>query len=61
MQVDSMKNRAKAILKKHGCEFIQMTSETRVLWKNHNNVVREDDIAVLSNMSEIAWKFWEIA
>ena len=56
-----MENRAKAILKKHGCEFIQMTSEACVLWKNRNNVIREDDIAVLSNMSEKAWKFWETA
>ena len=56
-----MENRAKTILKKHGCEFIQMTSEARVLWKNRNNVIREDDVAVLSNMSETAWKFWETA
>ena len=56
-----MENRAKAILKEHGCEFIQMTSQVRVLWKNRNNVIREDDIAVLSNMSETAWKFWETA
>ena len=56
-----MENRAKAILKKHGCKFIQMTSEARVLWKNRNNIIREDDVAVLSNMSEIAWKFWETA
>ena len=47
-----MENRVKAILKKHGCEFIQMTSEVRVLWKNCNNIIREDDVAVLSNMSE---------
>ena len=57
----NIENRAKAILEKHGCEFIQMTSEARVLWKNHNNVIREDDVVVLSNMSEIAWKFWETA
>ena len=56
-----MENRAKAILEKHGCEFIQMTSEACVLWKNRNNVIREDDVAVLSNMSETAWKFWETA
>ena len=56
-----MENRAKSILKKHGCEFIQMTSESRVLWKNRNNVIREDDIWVLSNMSEIAWEFWKFA
>ncbi len=56
-----MEDRAKEILEKHGCEFIQMTSEVRVLWKNRNNVVREDDVAVLANMTEIAWKFWETA
>ena len=54
-----MEKRAKAILEKHGCEFIQMTSECRVLWKNRNNIIREDDIAALSNMTEEAWKFWE--
>lgn len=56
-----MEDRAKAILEKHGCKFIQMTSEARVLWENRNNVIREDDVAVLSNMSETAWKFWETA
>lgn len=56
-----MENRAKEILKKHGCEFIQMTSETHILWENRNSVIREDDIAVISNMSETAWKFWETA
>ena len=56
-----MKDPAKSILEKHGCEFIQMTSEARVLWKNRNNVIREDDIAVLANMSKTAWKFWETA
>lgn len=56
-----MENRAKEILEKHGCEFIQMISEARVIWKNRNNVIREDDIAVLSNMTELAWKFWETA
>ncbi len=56
-----MQNRIKAILEKHGCEFIQIASEVRVLWKNRNDVIREDDIAVLSNMSEAAWKFWETA
>lgn len=56
-----MEDRAKAILEKHGCEFIQMLSECRVLWKNRNNVIRDDDIFVLSNMSEKAWKFWETA
>ena len=56
-----MENRAKSILKKHGCEFIKMISETRVIWKNRKNVIREDDIAVLSNMSETAWEFWKTA
>ena len=56
-----MEDRAKEILNKHGCELIQMISEVRILWKNRNNVIREDDIAVLSNMSETAWRFWETA
>lgn len=56
-----MKNHAKEILEKHGCEFIQMISEARVLWKNRNNIIREDDIAVLSLMTEKAWEFWETA
>ena len=36
-----MKNRAKEILEKHGCEFIQMTSETRVLWKNRKMLLEK--------------------
>lgn len=56
-----MEKRAKEILEKHGCEFIDMILETRVIWKNRNNVIRENDIAVLSLMSEEAWKFWETA
>lgn len=55
-----MEERAKNILNKHGCTFLRMLSECRVLWANKNSVVREDDIFVLSNIPEDAWNFWAV-
>ena len=49
---------AKEILEKHDCNFIEMISETRCVWKNKIGIVRIDDVAVLGLMSESAWDFW---
>ncbi len=46
---------------RHGCKFIQMITKCRVLWENQNGIVREDDIAVLSNMTEAAWDYWKVS
>lgn len=54
-----MEEKAKFILESHGCKFIKMISECRVVWKNANGIVRDDDIAVLYNMSESAWLYWK--
>ena len=56
-----MEEEAKAILSAHGCSFIAMLSECRVLWKNQVGTVQSDDIFVLRNMSESAWNFWAVA
>ena len=55
-----MEERVKGILTRHKCKFITMLSECRVLWENQKGIVRDDDVAVLSNMSESAWQFWTI-
>lgn len=55
-----MKERAVSILNAHGCELISMVSECTVVWKNKIGIIRTDDIAVLSNMSDSAWEFWSI-
>lgn len=41
-----MEEQAKFILTIHGCKFIKMISECRVVWENACGIVREDDIAV---------------
>ena len=48
----------KAILEQHGCKLVSILSECRVLWESRNGVVRSDDVFVLRNMTEEAWKFW---
>ena len=53
-----MEERAKNILKMHGCKFLRMLSECEVLWENKNGIIRHDDIFVLNNMGETAWEFW---
>lgn len=53
-----MKDQAVKILNAHGCELVNMVSECTVIWKNKAGIIRTDDIAVLSNMSDSAWEFW---
>ena len=55
-----MEERVKSILQKHGCEFVSMLSECRVLWKNQKGIIRDDDVFTLFNISEIVWNFWKI-
>lgn len=49
---------ARKIIEKHGCTFIKMVSECRVLWKNKCGYESIDDIFVLNNMDDGAWEFW---
>ena len=55
-----MEKKAKEILEQHGCKLVSMISECRILWQNKNGIIRTDDVAVLSNMTDEAWKFWEV-
>ena len=50
--------KAKKLIGSHGCEFIGMTSECSVVWKNKIGITRVDDIFALSMMSDTAWEFW---
>ena len=54
-----MEEKARTILEKHGCELICMLSESRVLWKNRNGIIRDDDVATLFHMTETVWQYWE--
>ena len=49
---------ARKIVEKHGCTFIKMVGECRVLWKNRYGYESIDDIFVLNNMCDSAWEFW---
>lgn len=49
---------ARKIIEKHGCAFIKMISECRVLWRNKCGNEFVDDIFVLNNMGDCAWEFW---
>ena len=55
----NMEERAKSILESHGCKFIKMISECRVVWENACGIVRDDDIAVLNNVNESVWSYWK--
>lgn len=57
-EIVNMKDQAVRILNAHGCELVDMVSECTVIWKNKAGIIRTDDIAVLSNMSDSAWEFW---
>ena len=56
-----MEAEARRILTQHGCEFIQMLTECRVLWKNQNGVIRADDITVLRYMTREAWDYFKFS
>lgn len=53
-----MEQRAIKLLSAHGCKLIEMLSECRVRWENKAGIIRDDDIATLSCMTEDAWNFW---
>ena len=55
-----MKSHIENILSSHGCKLIKFISECRILWENQSGIIRDDDIFVLSNMSDKAWKYWEV-
>lgn len=54
-------DKAKEILEQHDCELIKMRSDCRILWKNSIGTLLEDDLFVLSNMSDAAWEYWKRA
>lgn len=59
---DNMSNfekQARKVIEKHGCTFIRMCGECKVVWQNKQGYQFVDDIFVLNHMTERAWKFWE--
>jgi hypothetical protein len=48
------------LLESHECRFIRSLTENSILWENKVGIVRSDDIFVLNNMTENAWKFWSV-
>ena len=56
---NDFERRAKELFAKYGGEFIEMTSEATVRWRNKVGIVRDNDVAVLSMLPKDAWEFWE--